>query len=150
MCEFNTEMEPIVVTSHDKGSNRGISLYFGLNELNQLENQGIDLKKNRRFLVRTTVDNKLILVPFSQLDFTMNMDNQLDSIMDLGKDEHEAIVEDLLEIITEKKLELSATERAAILQTTKEHYTRHNLRNLVQVGLRANKAATQALIKKYL
>ena len=101
-------------------------------------------------MVRTTLDNKLILVPFSQLDFTMSTETQLDSILNLEKDEQASIVEDLMDIITEKKLELSATERAAILQTTKDHYTRHNLRNLVQVSLRANKAATQALIKKYL
>lgn len=150
MVEYNTEKEPIVVTSHDKGSNRGISLYFGLNEVNQLESQGIDLKKNRRFLVRPTLDNKLVLVPFSQLDFTMNTEDQLDNILDLEKDEQASIVEDLMDIIAEKKLELSATERAAILQITKDHYTRHNLRNLVQVGLRVNKEATQALIKKYL
>jgi len=150
MCEYNTKIEPIIVSTHDKGSNRGISIYFGLNELNKLEGQGIDLKKNQRFLVRTTLDNKLVLVPFSQLDFAPNIEEQLDGLIDLEKEEQDSLIEDLLIIITEKKIELDSTEQNAILQTTKGHHTLHNLRNIVRVGLRANKEATQALIKKYL
>ena len=63
MMEFS-DLEPLVVTSHDKGPKRGIAIYFGVKETLELAKHGIDLRGIRRFLVRTTLDNKIVLIPF--------------------------------------------------------------------------------------
>ncbi|NVM53220.1 MAG: 5,10-methylenetetrahydromethanopterin reductase [Candidatus Helarchaeota archaeon] len=149
MCEIS-ELEPLIVTSHDKGPKRGIALYFGINEINELEKNGLSLKEDRRFLVQLTTDNKLILIPFSNLDFLLNIEDKLDTIIDLDKEEKEEFTEELLAIISEKKVEIGNKERYSVFQFTKGHYTRYNIRNTIRVGLRVDKKATLNLIKKYI
>ncbi|NVM02634.1 MAG: hypothetical protein HWN67_09880 [Candidatus Helarchaeota archaeon] len=149
MCDFS-ELEPLVVTSHEKGINRGISIYFGVNQIKKLEEQGIDFRNNRRFLVRTTIDNKVVLIPFSEIDFLLDIEDQLDRILELNKEEMESFGEDLLVLITKNKVELSDQERYSVFQFTKSHYTRYNIRNAIRIGLRADKSATQDLLKEYI
>ncbi len=149
MCELS-ELEPLIVTSHEKGPNRGISIYFGINEIRQLEENGISFKDNRRFLVRTTTNNRIVLIPFSEVNFALNIEDKLDKILELEKDDLESFGEDLLNIISENKIEISEKERYSVYQFTKNHYTRYNIRNTVQIGMRANKEATENLIKQYI
>lgn len=152
MCEFSSDLNPMIVNSHDKGVNRGISIYFGINELNELEKQGIDLKNNRKFIVKATLDNNLVLIPLSQVDSMLdmqNMEGQLDRILSLTKSDMNDFVEDLISIITEEKIDISANERYSVYQITKGHYTRHNLRNAIRMSMRVNKKETQELINNY-
>lgn len=149
MCEYS-ELEPLIVTSHDKGPNRGISIYFGINEIDTLEKQGVNFRNNRRFLVRATKDNKLVLIPFSEIDVLLDIEEQLDKITELGKEEKEEFGEDLLRIITKDTIEITENERYSVFQFAKGHYTRYNIRNAIRVGLRADENATQDLINEYI
>lgn len=149
MCEYS-ELEPLIVTSHDKGPNRGISIYFGINEIDTLEKQGVNFRNNRRFLVRATKDNKLVLIPFSEIDVLLDIEEQLDKITELGKEEKEEFGEDSLRIITKDTIEITENERYSVFQFAKGHYTRYNIRNAIRVGLRADENATQDLINEYI
>ncbi|MFX1293526.1 MAG: 5,10-methylenetetrahydromethanopterin reductase [Promethearchaeota archaeon] len=149
MCNYS-DLEPLIVTSHDKGLKRGIAIYFGVNELNELEKYGVSLRTDRRFLCRITTDNKIVLIPFSQLDFLLDIEEKLDRIIALEKEEKEEFGEELLTIISENEVKINENERYSVLQITKGHYTRHNIRILIRISLSANRNTTETLIDNFL
>ena len=145
MNEFS-DLEPMIITSHDKGPKRGIALYFGVKELNELQKVGINLREHRRFILRTTMDHKIVLIPLSELEVHFEIEEKLDLILGLNQDEKEEFAEELLNIITDSDVKIGEKERYSIYQITKNHFTRYNIRNAIRIGLRANKNATQDLL----
>lgn len=75
---------------------------------------------------------------------------EIENLLKLPKKEKEALGEDLLDIIVEKNIKIDVRETKSILQIINGHYTKYNIQNMIQVSLRADKEATQNLIKDYL
>ncbi len=153
--EEYSNMEPIVAKLHDKGPNRGVAIYFGRQELNELERNGLNLRQERRYLVRTTVQNNIVLTPFFNLekeeqDYFIEIGEKVEPILDLPKEELENFAEDLLNIIIGKRVNLEDRERTSLLQFIKGHYTNFIIRNAIRVAFKANRNATQDLLNQSL
>ena len=148
-------MEPLVAKLHDKGPGRGVAIYFGLQATEELLKFGINLRDERRFLVTTTSNRNLLLTPFYNLekekrDYFIEIEEQVDRILDLEKEDLESFAEELLNIIIGKKIELVDKERSSLLQFIKGHYTNFIIRNAIRVGFRVNRDTTQVLLNNYL
>lgn len=153
--ESYSEMEPIVAKLHDKGPGRGVAIYFGRQEMGELEKFGLNLRQERRYLVRTTINKKIILTPFFKLDkkernYFLEFEDKVDAILELEKEDIEDFADDLLNIIIGKHVDLVDKERSSLMQFIKGHYTNFIIRNAIRVGFRANLNATQNLLNQYL
>lgn len=124
------EFEPIVVTIHDKGAKRGVAIYFGISEVEDLAAHGIDLRTDRRFLCRLTTDGKLILIPFSRLDFLEKREKGWQNMVDkklvedftkLSRDDIDELRDDLIDVFLENEVEMTPQEKSAMLQFVKGH-----------------------------
>ncbi len=154
--------EPLIVTSHDKGMKRGISIYFGLNELNELEKHGIDIKSDRRFLCRITADNEIVLIPFSKLDQHMTsflekrrmqkmVDKEIvDKFSSLAKDDFDEFRDELIDYLIENEIEMNPQEKTAMFQFVKGKSGKNLVSDVLTLVNRADSNAVNQLSGKFL
>ena len=153
--EEYSKMQPSVARLHDKGPGRGVAIYFGLEEMGELESIGLNLREERRFLVRTTVNKKIVLTPFFNLeqeerDYFHEIEDKVDAVLDLEKEDLEDFADELLNIIIGKRINLVDKERSSLMQFIKGHYTNFIIRNAIRVGIRADRNATQEILDQFL
>gem|GEM_PF-4317491 len=147
--------EPLVVSVHEKGEKRGLSLYFGSKELKQLEKMGIRLKDVRKFVVFVR-NNKMCLIPLSDvarrehedIGVLFEITSRLDDVMALGDGELEELSEELLSIIVESGVRLAASEKTAIMRMMKGVRTRDVMKSVLSICARANSKETLAVINR--
>lgn len=73
----------------------------------------------------------------------------IEEIMKLEKDVKEEFKDDILQLITEKKKELSSTEKNSAIRFMKGHYTWHTLRNIFEVAIRSDEDAAREIVNRY-
>ena len=77
--------------------------------------------------------------------------NQVEKLVNMGKDAREDFEEELLLILIGKKVEISDTERGAIIRYVMGgHYTEYTLQNLLLVCMRVNPEATKELTHRFM
>ena len=147
--------EVLVVSVHEKGEKRGLSLYFGSRELKRLEKMGINLKDVRKFIVLVQ-NNKMCLIPLSDvarreredIGVLFEITSRLDDIMALSDSELEELSEGLLSVIVESGVKLAASEKTAIMRMMKGVRTRDVMKSVLGVCARASPQETLAVINR--
>lgn len=151
--EAEEETGYLFANVHEKGDKRGVSIYLGNEEVEILKNQGIRIRDEKKFLVKTE-GNSIRLVPISALDKKANWGvlfeimSRLDDLEDLEDEKKEDLCVDLLEVITRNEINIDARERSAIVQLIKGHFTRHVLRTALQVCIKADPEETFRIINR--
>ena len=148
--------EPLIVSVHDKGPGRGIAIYFGGKEVDLLEKNGINIRDEKKYLVKPGKKHEVNLIPISALeaeDDNLNtlfeLSNQIDRLYRLNKEDKEDFCDEILTIILNSSIDANPRERAAIMQFMKENYSSYILQNVIQVCLRADPEATLEIASKF-
>ena len=58
----------LIASVHDKGHGRGLSIYFGSKEVNILEKSGVNIRDEKKYLVKPGRRNEVNLIPISSLE----------------------------------------------------------------------------------
>ncbi len=147
--------ETFVVNAHEKGNKRGMSIYFGREEVKALEKIGIDMRKERKFVVELK-PRRICLIPLSELSrkgadigVLFEITSRLDAIVALDKEDKEELCEELLSIIVEKGVKISEMERTAIMRMIKGVYSRDVLKNVLSACVKADEVATLSVIDRF-
>jgi len=160
MSECDEVLEPIIVSIHDKGQQRGVSLYFGSHEIEDLERQGINLRDEKKLIAKP--DNGhgrkgIKLLPLSLLEQDKREDfgtlfeitNRIGELCELKGDLKEDFVEELLSVLIGKQVETTPQERGAILHLIKGHHTVYTLQNTIKVCTRADVSTTDEITGRF-
>lgn len=75
-------------------------------------------------------------------------DKIVEDVLSMPKEAQEDFCDELLEIVTTKRADMSANEKNTFMQLIKGHYTHHTLRSALRVAMRSDLDATRRLIDK--
>ena len=148
--------EPLIVSIHNKGPGRGLAIYFGNKEVDLLEKNGINIREEKKYLVKPGRRHEVNLIPISALEteddninLLFELTNQIDRLHELKKEEKVDFCEEILSIIISNSIDANARERAAIMQFMKENYSSYVLQSVIQVCLRADPEATLEVASRF-
>lgn len=148
--------EPLIVSIHDKGPSRGISIYFGAKEVDSLEKHGIDLKGEKKYLVKPGRKQEVNLIPISSLEkeeedlnILFELVSRVEKLHELDREEKDQFFEEIISIIISNEVDVNYRERAAIMQFMKENYSTYILQSVIQVCLRADPESTLELASRF-
>ncbi|MDY6866074.1 MAG: hypothetical protein SVY15_08930 [Halobacteriota archaeon] len=148
--------EPLIVSIHEKGPSRGISIYIGAKEVDSLEKYGIDLKGERKYLVKPGRKQEMNLIPISSLDkedenlnILFELVSRVEKLHELNREDKDQFFEEIISIIISNEVDVNCRERAAIMQFMKENYSTYILQSVIQVSLRADPEATLEVASRY-
>lgn len=149
------KQESIVVSVHEKGDKRGVAIYFSSEAIKMLENQGLNLKKEKNFIAQLQGDRICLIPLFEATKKKLNIKaffeitSKLDEIMTLSAEEKEELCEELLSIIVERGIKLSEVEKTAIMRMIKGVYTKDVLKIVLSACIRADEGVTLAAIEQF-
>lgn len=146
----------LVVNVHEKGDNRGVYIYFGGREIEQLQELGVDLRNVRKFLIEVRT-NKLYLTPLStalyeaepmDIDTLIEITSRFDDLLSLDKEAREELGEAFLSIIVESEIKLSEVEKNAFMRLMKGAWVSDVLKKVLAACTRADAKATALAINR--
>lgn len=146
----------LVVNVHEKGDKRGVYIYFGSREIEQLQELGVDLRDVRKFLIEVRT-SKLYLTPLStalneaesmDIDTLIEITSRFDDLLSLDKEAREELGEAFLSIIVESEVKLSEVEKNAFMRLMKGTWASDVLKKVLGACSRADAKATALAINR--
>jgi len=109
--------KPLIASVHDKGHGRGLSIYLGSKEVNILEKKGVNIRDEKKYLVKPGRRNEVNLIPISSLEkeednlnLLFELTTQINRLNELRKEDKEEFCEDILSILISNPIDANVRE----------------------------------------
>ncbi|MHC1567607.1 MAG: hypothetical protein ACXQT5_00195 [Candidatus Syntropharchaeia archaeon] len=84
-----------------------------------------------------------------RLKTLLELTDWLEGLMKLDREKLEEFGEEMLALVTENRVEMDGREKGLVSYLMKGEYTKTTLRNILEVGMRANPQRTREIANKF-
>lgn len=84
-----------------------------------------------------------------EMEMVREVEREIDRIAELPDAEKEEISEELLEVVTEKKVELTSREVGEFMALIQGHLTKNIFRKVINTSMRINPSKTTEILHRY-